>query len=650
MHLKDLKNRINNSVKKLSQSVHQKKKVLSFKNILIVLIPVFFILILIFILNLSGLFSTFYFKKISDKNNILYRLAEDSYKKGYLENSAVYYQMYIDANNSKNKKVLGYKRLFEIAVVKKEIDKALQYLDRMQIIDSSNPEVYISRFKLLIRTGEYTKAKNEIYENEKKLKRSSEFKELAGVFYMELGEYGNAIDKFKKIKFNKREYTVNKKIILSNIALNDLEGALKYIKKIERKINIIGDKQTKSEFLLIKSLVKLLKGEVDNVTEDLNRAKTLSKNFSDIIIRLLIFTGIITDDPDQVFDRAEEGKDEFVFDVDLLKTIGDYFIYKSEYKKALYFYQAIEKLREYSKEELMIIANLHYKTKEYNNAIMVMESLFRDHNFKTPDLYKNLSNAYGKIKDVQKEIFVLKEGINEYPNDIDIYVRIAKVYIEIGDQSMAINYINEGKEVYTREKNVLYDKKLDILYMSALKLEDTRIGERELLDLREKETENPDYYFTLIRHYIAQNKFQEAKREMETVNKLTMSKDQSEIYNIFKLIMSLQTEDPMSFSEAREYLENNDSNNKITLLNNAIMMIFDKNFNKALNILSELNINKYDDRLKNKIDFLKAVCYYHKRDFQMSLSIIERVLENDLNHKQASYLKSLIYNTYGETQ
>ncbi|MCK4797904.1 MAG: hypothetical protein KAT05_11000, partial [Spirochaetes bacterium] len=71
-------------------------------------------------------------------------------------------------------------------------------------------------------------------------------------------------------------------------------------------------------------------------------------------------------------------------------------------------------------------------------------------------------------------------------------------------------------------------------------------------------------------------------------------------------------------------------------------------YNKALEALHTLKINSFSQKLKNKIFFLQSVCYFYKRNYNMALKLVQKVLDNDPVFKKASYLKSLILNRYGE--
>ncbi len=65
----------------------------------------------------------------------------------------------------------------------------------------------------------------------KKLKKSIEYTELTGVFYMKTGQFKQALNTFLKIRYGKREFSMHQKIIQCYIKLNRVDECLKYIAK-----------------------------------------------------------------------------------------------------------------------------------------------------------------------------------------------------------------------------------------------------------------------------------------------------------------------------------------------------------------------------------------------------------------------------------
>ena len=95
----------------------------------------------------------------SIESSKLFKVAEDSYRNGYLENSAVSYYNYLNTNPSKTNKILTYKRLFEINVLRSDIPAAFEILNQLEELSPNDLSVSINRLKLLLREENFTAAK-----------------------------------------------------------------------------------------------------------------------------------------------------------------------------------------------------------------------------------------------------------------------------------------------------------------------------------------------------------------------------------------------------------------------------------------------------------------------------------------------------------
>lgn len=71
----------------------------------------------------------------TSKSNPILQKANEAFEKGLLENSAIYYQTYLNTNISKSEKILTLKKLFEISVLQENYNQALDYLDKIENLD-----------------------------------------------------------------------------------------------------------------------------------------------------------------------------------------------------------------------------------------------------------------------------------------------------------------------------------------------------------------------------------------------------------------------------------------------------------------------------------------------------------------------------------
>jgi len=649
MQLKNLKNKVNESIKEINKSVKEQKSGRLFKSAIIILLILFLFLITILVINLSSIIIP---KKVINKiwqtkekvKDNLFELAEDDYRKGYLENSAINYMRYLSQDIKKTEKVLAYKRLFEIAVLQKQYELALGYLNELENIDKKILEVYIYRIKLLLRRNQLEQAKEEINKNKSRLKSSAELKELIGLFYFKSGNYEDCLKELNRIKSNKRDFNIHKKIMISLFKLNKLDELYKYIEKNEKRLNLVLTNKQKSELFLLKALTKLSKYDFNGTTELLKRVKEFNENYENIANKLIIFCNMYEDQPDDVYDIIINNEEYILSDVTVIKMLAEYFIIKNNYERSISLFEKLEEKRDLSREEQTTITDLYYLKNDYENNIKSMEKLYYNYKYNTPDIYKNLSLAYGRINNTDKELFFLKEGVSQYPDDLEFYIRLAKIYIDNNQPDNALNFINQGKIIYAKSKDKYeyYNKKLEILSFTANQAKKGKMSEMELLELREKNEKNPESYFKTIEFYINNHQYKNAKREIDTVSNIILDDKQKEILSNYKIMYGLGVSDAAVFEKEKNFLLSLSEPAVKTQLNMAIIFLFEDNYDLTLEYLDKIPNKLISEELSAKIFYLKALCYYYKQDYPLALKIIKNAEEKNLITNKNSYLKGLV--------
>ncbi len=646
MQSKNLKSQVNESIKKLTSVLKEHKKGRIIKILFFIFVPVFIVVALLFSFNISNLLYEVKRMKIKSENSTVLKLAEQAYKNGYLENSAVYYQSYVDSNVSGVEKIIAYKRLFEISVLQNKLDESLGYLDKLEEIDKNLLEIYINRIKIYIRLNELEKAREEIDRDYHRFRNSPEFRDLTGIYYIKTGDYGRALKEFESIPFGRREFDVNKKIIQCMINLAEYDKCLDYIKRIGKKYSREFDPEYEAEIIILKQTARILKGDYAGSIAELQRAESLTTKYKDITAKLILYSGMSQDLSDDVYNTIESNESSFSNDPNLLRVIGDYYYFKENYSRALSYYEALKGLRKLSESEVMTLADIYYFTGDYQKSIDSMKELLTKFDFKSPALYKNLGMAYAGLSDFQNEVFFLKEGLDEFPGDLDFYVRLAKIFIDKRDYDEALSYINEGKAAYKRNNDIFYDKRLDALYAYVMEAGNKKMQEDELLALREKESLNPDYYFKLIRYYIGKNKYPDAERELETAARLSQDEYQKRIFNVLDVIVSLHLDNRKEYEKASGELLNRQPVDVDDSINQAVIFIYNEDYDKALELLTTLSNNALEENLKTRIVYLQALCYFYKRNYPLSQKLIDMLPDNEKSGRRVSYLESLIKANY----
>jgi lipopolysaccharide biosynthesis regulator YciM len=608
---------------------------------LVIVIAIAVILVVIFF-SLKDL--KFGFNPANVKNQD-YVLAEEYFKKGYLEDSEKYFRKFLLSNPDKLQKVNAYQKLFEISVVSENNDKAFAYLKEWQSFDKKNPQIFIDRLKIFLRANQIESARTEINTNYNTVRQFSEYREIAGVYFMKAGFYDRALKEFSSISFNKREFALHEKIIFCYLKTGRLDEAKKYIKRIEPKIKALDIRENSSNFHIIKAIVFISSGETDRAYDELS-SKTFTEKYRSLSLKLLLYCDIVLDKPKELTDVIENNESDIGFDPGFSSIVGDYYIYKNDYKNALYFYEKIVGSRELTQSEEMTLADIYYKTGDYGKSVDTIQKLYKDYNYRSPLVYKNLSMNYKNLHDEKNEYFYLKEGLNFYPEDTDFYVLIAKKFIDSGESNKALGVIEDGLNS-VKDRNLNFDKRLEILKIIALESDRKSAAEKELLLLREKENNTPEYYFKLIEKYLKEKKLTDAKREIDSVAQLSLTSEQKENLDTYKLIYFADGDFRKEYDETKKSVLVSKSETTSAEINRCIIKIKDKAFDDALDILETVKYDEKDAEMSDRISYLKAVVYYLKKDYPASYKQIRNISVRDEEMKKASYLKSLI-DQYGD--
>lgn len=636
MQLKEIKKKTAESLKNV-YTFFSKKGNLS-KLLLISVIVIFIVSTLFFIFFITDLPFKLGLtdKKEKIKNSFLEK-AESEFEKGYLENSAIYYLSYINTNPNKQAKIEAYRKLFQISVVQNKYYQSLDYLKKIEEIDDSIDSIYLDRLKIALRLKNLNSARNEINTHYDTMKKSTEYRELVGIYYINIGKFEKALEELLKIPFAKREFDVHKKITLCYISSDQITNCLAYLGKIESKIRSLDIKEYIADFAIMKGAALLIKGEINSALLEFSYG-TNSVRYKNLSKKLTLYANILLDDTEEVAKLALDNQNVVEVDEIFLKTIGDYFYYKKRYDKALEIYINLGKMKMFDTNEISTLADLYYKTGNYQLCIDTLEKLFNEYNVKIPAIYKNISASYSALKDYQEESFHLKEGLVQYPGDVDFYVRLANFYLKRKDAGAALNYIEDGMSILKNS----YDNRLDALKIAALQLTDSDMGEKELLNLREKSITNVDYYFKLIEYYIKSANYLDAQREIDTVKELSLNNEQRDSLNIYRLFVEMNNGNKIEYEKIKKELLKSQSKNLIGKFNMALLFIIDNETDKALSILTSMDINELPNDLRFKNLYLKSIVYFLKKDYSTSYKFVDNALSIDPTNNKARYLQSVI--------
>ena len=580
----------------------------------------------------------------SIESSKLFKVAEDSYRNGYLENSAVSYYNYLNTNPSKTNKILTYKRLFEINVLRLDISGAFEVLNQLEELTPNDLSVSINRLKLLLREENFTAAKIFIDANYSRLKRSPEFIDLTATYYMMQENFERALKELERIPVRKRDYAFTKKIVHCYVKQNQLSKALSCLHKKEPLVRTFDDKSKTEEFFLLKNIVLLLKGDQNDISDDL-RVSLLDPKMRVFGAKLQILSCMLQERNVKLAELLENKEIRSLYKTDpvFLSRIGNYYAYCKDYEKARIFYEMIPDCRDYTEQELLALIDIYYCGGLFAQAEEALNMLNRRFAYKKPVYFKNSALFSQKQGKFAEAVHKLKQGSELYSKDAekfdsDFYFRLAHLHGENDFADAALKYLEEGKNLQKRFTGT-YDKTFDVLKIKYAGTHLSHDGaEQELLEMRERSDADLTTYFRLVRFYLESRRQFDAQRELDTVKSMPMSKEQRSIYDIYCLFLAMQQKNQTSYQDVRSRILDNKT---VSPLYIALIHLLDGNYKVCLDMLIEWEGTLFDSD-KNElyqIYYLCAVANYLNNNISLAYQALHKL---PANYPNAGYLKGLL--------
>lgn len=580
----------------------------------------------------------------SVESNKLFKVAEESYRSGYLENSAASYYNYLNTNPSKVNKILTYKRLFEINVLRGDFAAAFDILDQQEKLSPNDLSVSINRLKLLLREENFPAAKDFINANYNRLKKSPEFIDLVGTYYMMQENYEQALKELERIPAGKRDYSFTKKIVHCYVKQNQLSKALSCLHKKEPIVRTFDDKAKTEEFFLLKNIVLLLKGDQNDISDEL-RVSLLDPQMRGFGAKLQIISCMLQERNAKLTELLDDKEIREIYRKDpvFLSKIGNYYAYSKDYEKARVFYEMIPECRDYTEQELLALTDIYYCCGMFSQAEDTLSKLNRRFGYKANAYFKNgslLSQKQGKFAEA---VHKLKQGSELYSDsatdfDSDFYFRLAHLHGENGFPEAALKYLEEGKNLQKKYTGT-YDKTFDVLKIKYAGENLSHDGaEQELLEMRERPDADLTAYFRLIRFYLESRRQFDAQRELETVKSMPMSKDQRSVYDIYCLFLAMQQKNQAVYLDVRKKILGNE---RTPALYVSLIHLLDGNYRECIDTLVEWEGTLADSDKDDlyQVYYLCAVANYLRNNISEAYQAIYKLPPE---YPNVDYLKGLL--------
>ncbi len=583
----------------------------------------------------------------NDKSNALLNMAESAYRDGYLENSAQYYEEYINSTQSKTKKINGYKKLFEISVLRKRNEDALISLKEIELLDRNNPFTYLSRIKLLMRMGEFKGVKFEIDRNHNKLRKSPEFAVLLSIYLMNESRFQEALNELSKISFNKRDFNTHKQIIICNIKLNRITNALSYSEKIEPLLRVLDNKADIGELELLRAIARLYRGDQEILTEKL-RPDFFTTKLKRISFNIIAYNYM---DKDRYEELNEFLSTDFKIKQDnssLYEAIGKYYYYRKDYQNAAVYYEKIPSIRPYFNKDYLALSDIYYRYGDYKSSIEMMNNANSMFQYKSPAYFKNMSTVKLRLSGFAESAYYLKSGLDEYPDDMDFYIRLIKLHIDNGFNDTATDYLKMAMKKSEKLGLTEYNSKFDKLKLMLLN-ESSESSEMELLNIRNRLESGIDGYFKIITFYLKDNKFINAKREIDSALNTPLNKDEKALINTLDFIYAVNSGDKTEYNSKRNIFL---ADENFSFYNKSIIHFIDGDYERTIETLEKYkttlktnNNDEYEPEEIGKYEYLSALSHYFDGNLPEANKSLNRYLDIKKYDRKALYLKNLINTT-----
>ncbi len=567
--------------------------------------------------------------------NLCKRIALISYLSNNFQDSKLYFQKYLtEYKVKKDEKAEAYSYLYRIAILEKNMEKANEYRNLVSENKKIYEEMNYDSGIILLNDGRNKEA-IEHFNRAMALKGNNSSKALLykSLALLNLGDYQNslnAINVYNNLdEKNKDMALVTYLYGVLNYKLNDINKAIAYLESGLK--NFPNDSYTqKGKLVLI---------EIYLNRSESNKALKLYSELSD------------TDD----ITRAS-------------KIFGNYFVTKSEYRRAIDFF---DKIPNKDVNAQYAYAYSYFKENNFQRALKEFEKI------KAPEYmidvryyeilsYYNLKN-YKKIKEFQKDLDNYLTDSKKY-NDVRIV--LANSMYELEDYKKSYEYYMEIYKDYPTLENLYRTMVI------ARKIEDENIIDKLLKEYKDKFSDDKQYkkevyilvgdlYYKKDKYLKAENLYKEylkTTQDIEISNKLVdLLVNEKKYSDVIKTLNTMEVTDENQYLKGIAYMgignyskaagffggleksQNLDKEllNKVkysTIKNQFLWEKYDEVITLGKVYIENSNGYKVDD-----ISDILGITYYRKEDFKTARDYFTQLLKYK---ERFSYAKYQIADTY----
>ncbi len=362
----------------------------------------------------------------------------------------------------------------EVHVFENNLDRAEQMLDQIQLLDSSNEEIYIQRANIYSKKDNHEAAVSLLNKALEISDNSFDIHSLLGMEYLFMDDFKLAKESFMKcVNFDNQDYSSLYNVIYCFEFLEDFDGAIIYLNEyLERNPycevawhqlgkqyfskRMYKDALAAFDFAIIsddsfigayfekgKVLEKL--GKFNEAIENYENTIKIEDPTSHAYLRIgKCYEKLCNDDMAKYYYYQTVHEDPLL-DKGWL-AITEFYFNKSNFEKALYYINKALNIDGENATYWKKCAKIHAALKNYDQADFSFKQAVDLGNYEL-DTWLSWANVTKGNKDYESGLHILAQGLEFYPESVEIRYKTAGFHLLANDKvSARIKLIDALKE------------------------------------------------------------------------------------------------------------------------------------------------------------------------------------------------------------
>lgn len=389
--------------------------------------------------------------------------------------------------------VLDLKLLdIEVLVFENQLDVAEKLLDDLQIMDSTNEEIYIQRANIYSKKDNHEAAVNMLQKALSLTEDNLDIYSLLGMEYLFMDNFEKAKENFIRcISFDEQDYSSLYNVVYCFEFLEDHEGAISFLNDfLERNpYSQVAWHQLGKQYVSLEMLDEALAAfdfaiiaddsfigayfEKGKVLEKMGKHNEAIENYETTIkiedptshayLRIGKCHEKLNNDDLAKFYFYQTVHEDPLLDKGWL-AITEFYYRKNDFEKALFY---VNKAINIDGENALYwkkCAKIHLALKNYDEADFSFKQAVDLGNYEL-DTWLQWAQVVVRNKDIPSAIQILSQGLEFYPEEAEIEYQLTGLYLTLSDSEQARNSLTNALQL-NLEKLSCFEKAYPEFYQS----------------------------------------------------------------------------------------------------------------------------------------------------------------------------------------